>query len=152
LQSAISEATGDRDAWKVKTENLEVILADKETQIHNFIERVESLKREIENKDAQIRNKEGHINGLLAHARNLDEIIAKKEDHINGLMAHAGNLEKIIAEKVRDINNLKCSIKEKDIQISLLKDFEEKIKSTPLYKVYRFLKLHKTLPTNTTEQ
>ena len=49
----------------------------------------------------------------------------------------------MIKEKEGQINNLQHSVKEKDIQISILKEFERKVKSTLLYKMYRYLRLYK---------
>jgi len=59
---------------------------------------------------------------------NLD-MIKEKEGQINNLIEHARNLEKVKADKEGQINNLK--------------DFERKVKSTLLYKIYRYLRLYK---------
>ena len=49
----------------------------------------------------------------------------------------------MIKEKEGQINNLIQNLNDRDIQISSLKEFERKVKSTLLYKMYRYLRLYK---------
>ena len=127
LQSVIAEGQKDRDLQRVKIENLEGRIAERETHICNLTERVENLKKESKNKDAQIENKQSHINGLTAHAGNLEKVIAQKENHINDLMKHTGNLEKNLTDKenhmislIKDGDNLKKKLADKEEYITSL--------------------------------
>lgn len=141
--------------------HLQSELADREQQITDLLnERQERICRLEENiKDleidrdiwrANIKSLEKDRDNWRSHAENLEGIIADREGRINNLAEHAGNLERTIADREAQINNLigqlndlEHSGREKDIQISGLKDFEGKAKSTLLYKMYRFLRLHK---------
>ncbi len=147
----------DRDKWRSHAESLERIIVDREGQISNLMEHGRNLERIIEEKEKDIggliehagdleriiANKEGQISNLMENGRNLERIIEEKEKDIGGLIEHTGNLERIIVDREGQINNLEHSVRERDIQISLLKDFERKVKGTFLYKMYRLFRIHK---------
>ncbi len=120
LQSELADLKEERDTWRVKAENLEKIIIDKEEHINHLIEKVGHGEGIIAEKERNIRDliefrenlekilvdKEGHINSLTEHTGNLEKVVADKECHINNLTEHTRDLEEILADKEGHINNL----------------------------------------------
>ena len=126
-----------------KTRNFFFVLGQRLTLLQAREQLTSQLKEERERifqLEENIRILEIDRDKWRSHAGNLEGIIADKEVQINNLIEHAGNLDRIIADKEVQINNLEHSVREKDIQISILKDFEVKVKNTLLYNIYRLFK------------
>src|SRR3972149_9766089 len=142
----LQELLEEREEDVIKTRNFFFLLGQRLTLLQAREQLTSQLKEERESifqLEENIRILEIDRDKWRSHAGNLERIIADKETHINNLMEHAGNLERIVADKEGQINNLEHSVTERDIQISFLKDFERKVKSTLLYKIYRYFRLYR---------
>lgn len=87
-------------------------------------------------KAQQLQRLERTASDLEGTISDLKGTVASQKKHTDNLEAVAEQLDGIIADQAAQIRN-------RDVHISFLTDFERKVKGTLLYKVYRLLMLHK---------
>ncbi|MHC4267819.1 MAG: sulfotransferase [Planctomycetota bacterium] len=164
LQCALADLRDERDTWGVKAENLEKIkvelektIVDKERDLNEAKESIEKIRIEakesvekikIEDKESiekiRIEAKESVEKIRIEAKESVEKIKIEAKESIEKIKIKAIEdkeiIEKIVSDNKETINNLHKSLSEKEVQIIALKDFEEKVKNTSLYKIYRFIR------------